>query len=167
MPFKLRLIIWSACFKRPEDAAMRIDTVHEPEMEQPPGCSLPDGHARERRGIVLAAIDLIAARGVRGLTLDQVAREAGVDADEVREHFANPNELAAATMDHIVDEILRAQGCPGESAPLRTQLERLARLIENRPTLFLVHAELELGARRDPLIRASLVRAEERWQAAT
>ncbi|HEX6652307.1 MAG TPA: hypothetical protein VF072_06160 [Thermoleophilaceae bacterium] len=110
-------------------------------------------HRRERRSIVLAAMDAIAAQGIAGLDAAAVGREAGLPAAIVRRHFPSTDRLAAEVLDHIVGE-------------LHVELTALAHLLTERPTLLLVFAELELRGRRDPLVRAAVERANRRWRAA-
>ncbi len=130
-------------------------------------CSASGCRANERRSLVLATIESVVALGADGLRARHVAGEAGVPPSVVQRHFPTTAHLAAAALGHVVDQLAAAveQGGPAP-ARLEESLDSLAYLISERPALFLVFAELELRGRRDPLIRAAVEQAEERWRAA-
>ena len=119
-------------------------------------------HAGQRRTIVLAAIDAVAAQGAGALRADAVAREAGIATADVEDLYRTPAELSAAVTEHVVEAIVERMSLP--AARRDERIAALGRLLSDRPSLFLVFAELELRGRRDPRIRPSVALSERRLQ---
>jgi AcrR family transcriptional regulator len=127
----------------------------------------PHAHADVRAAIVFAAFESIAELGFDGLRMRHVAAEAGLDEASLQAHFATKPELAAAVLDYISNEFeatMRSDGTAIER--FHFHLDALGRLVEERPVLFIVLAELDVRARRDPLIRSVIERYERRWRGA-
>jgi AcrR family transcriptional regulator len=61
-----------------------------------------------RRKILLAAREVVAARGVDGFTIDEVARQSGVAKSTIYRHFESGHELLLAGCDALVDEVVIA-----------------------------------------------------------
>ncbi|GAB2843084.1 TetR/AcrR family transcriptional regulator [Lentzea nigeriaca] len=116
-----------------------------------------------KQGIVLAAFDRIAEKGFEGLRLREVARAVGVDHSTLHHHFATKEDLIAAVVDHATGQFWRS----GEQADdLGSHLERLGRMIVERPALFRVLRELDLRAARDPAVREMVDGYEDGWRRA-
>ncbi len=83
--------------------------------------------ARNRQKIVRAAAGLVAAKGVEGLALDEVAAEAGVGIGTVYRRFPDKGALAQALLDENEREFQEAfiSGPPplGPGAPPKERLE--------------------------------------------
>ncbi|WP_410655451.1 TetR/AcrR family transcriptional regulator [Amycolatopsis sp. lyj-112] len=83
--------------------------------------------ARNRQKIVRAAAKLVAAKGVRGLALDEVAAEAGVGIGTVYRRFPDKGALAQALLDENEREFQATfiSGPPplGPGAPSETRLK--------------------------------------------
>ncbi|UMP05869.1 TetR/AcrR family transcriptional regulator [Amycolatopsis sp. EV170708-02-1] len=106
--------------------------------------------ARNRQKIVRAAAKLVAAKGIDGLALDEVAAEAGVGIGTVYRRFPDKGALAQALLDENEREFQEAfiSGPPplgpGASAPrrLRAFLEKYVDRLETHGELLMV-AETE------------------------
>jgi AcrR family transcriptional regulator len=61
--------------------------------------------AQTRERIVDAAADVFAQRGVAGITMTEVARAADVATATVTNHFATPELLLQAVVDHLMTQI--------------------------------------------------------------
>ena len=138
---------------------------------------MPDGVARSMpdtaaRSILDAALVEFDRHGIRKVTLDDVARRAGVSRTTIYRRFANRDELVAAVMDRenarlfadIADELNEARPQSNyyveafTSAILRSRRHRvLNRMITDEPAL-----TLELARRH---YRAAVTRIEAALQA--
>lgn len=89
-----------------------------------------DGDRTLREHLVATAARLISARGTAGLTVRDIAREAGVADGVLYNHFAGKEELLALALKAHVHEVMAAAGgppVPGEGtveANLRAYLDR-------------------------------------------
>jgi TetR/AcrR family transcriptional repressor of nem operon len=123
--------------------------------------SPPDAETKE--AIVLAAFECTVRLGIDGLRLRHVAAEAGMDETTLRQHFPTQRDLVSALIEDITLQFAATtrttEGTPAER--LRAHLEALSRTVRDRPALFLVLAELEVRARRDPLVRSAVERDEQ------
>lgn len=83
----------------------------------------------DRREAVLAATqDALAATGVPGLRLAEVAAAAGVSVGAIQHHFADKDELIAEAFDRHEDrtiEAIRAAGAAGGTGDAWTDLQRM------------------------------------------
>jgi hypothetical protein len=76
-------------------------------------------------------------------------------------------DLVAAVLEYIERELestMRDDGTPAER--LRHHLDAIGRMARERPGLFAVRAEIDRGARHDPLVRSVAERDECRWRMA-
>jgi AcrR family transcriptional regulator len=115
--------------------------------------------ARNRARIVEAAQRLFAEEGVAGVTMEQVARAAGVGKGTVFHRFGDRAGLAMALLDHGERELQEAvlQGPPplGPGAPDR---ERLLAFVGALTDFTLANAELLIAA--DPGGRGARYRTD-------
>lgn len=119
------------------------------------------------RALVGAALQDVARHGFEGLRLREVAAAAGIDHSTLHHHFATKHDLIVA----LVEETTRpfwatmpAEGPPPER--LQQHLGALTTMMSERPELFVILAEVDLRARRDPEV-ASIVRGfEAGWRTA-
>jgi AcrR family transcriptional regulator len=123
------------------------------------------GEGRRER-LVAAAFDLVAEIGFEGLRLRQVAERTGIDHSTLHHYFATKQDLIAAVAEYTARQFWSTapSGTDAAGGALREHLDALARLIEDRPQLFAVTAELDLRARRDPLVAAALAELERGWR---
>lgn len=95
------------------------------------------------------------------MRLREVAQAVGVDHSTLHHHFATKEDLIAAVVDHATGQFWRG----GQSEDgLAAHLERLSRMIVERPALFRVLRELDLRAARDPAVREMVDRYEDGWR---
>lgn len=127
-----------------------------------PGRARPDA-------LVQAAFTMIAEHGFEGLALRQVAAEVGIDQSTVHHYFPTKQHLVDAVVVYATEEFrLAAVPVAGLPAPhrLRERLAQLARMVDERPELFVVLREMDLRARRDPAVAAILDERERGWRTA-
>ncbi|KFU82869.1 DNA-binding transcriptional regulator, AcrR family [Amycolatopsis lurida] len=111
--------------------------------------------ARNRQKIVRAAAKLVAAKGIDGLALDEVAAEAGVGIGTVYRRFPDKGALAQALLDENEREFQEAfiSGPPplGPGAPAA---ERLGAFLERYVDRLETHGELLMVAETEtPMAR--------------
>jgi AcrR family transcriptional regulator len=103
--------------------------------------------ARNRARILEAARSLFAERGVRDVSLEEVARAAGVGKATLFRRFANRGALFLALLDEhereLQDEVLRGEPPLGPGAPPR---ERVLAFLDALLRLSLEHRELLLAS---------------------
>jgi AcrR family transcriptional regulator len=103
--------------------------------------------ARNRLRILAAAAGLVAARGIDGVSMDDVARAAGVGAGTVYRRFGDRAGLALALLDEqtreFQDELIAG---PPPLGPGATAAERLAAFGEGYLDLLERHAPLMVAA---------------------
>ena len=119
-----------------------------------------------RQSLIEAAFDAVADRGFEGLRLRDVAAAAGIDHSTLHHHFATKQDLIDAVVAHAVAQFRAASEASTASAgeQLRLHLDGLARMMQERPALFVVMRELDLRAARDAAVRAIIVKHEEGWR---
>lgn len=122
--------------------------------------------ADRKTAILDAAIAVIANRGVRGLRVEEVAKEAGVAVSLLYYHFGTREGLVRATLDHANE---RAAAAPagedadsGYSAVERTLLGELDAAPHVRETS-VVWGEVLASAVFEPGLRDQLRAANETW----
>ncbi|MFK0251689.1 TetR/AcrR family transcriptional regulator [Amycolatopsis azurea] len=111
--------------------------------------------ARNRRKIVRAAAELVAAKGIGGLALDEVAAEAGVGIGTVYRRFPDKGALAQALLDENEREFQEAfiSGPPplGPGAPASRRLTAFMKAYVDRLE---THGELLMVAETEtPMAR--------------
>jgi AcrR family transcriptional regulator len=117
-----------------------------------------------RDEIVRAAFACVAAKGLSGLRMRDVAAAAGVNIATVHYHLTSKTEVVRAVVEYAHDLFGRA--APPAAGGLDRHLEAVFALLDRDPQLGHVLAEVALEAGRDPVV-AGIVRAsEDRWRAA-
>ena len=115
--------------------------------------------------LVEAAFRRVAEVGFEGLRLRQVAGEVGIDHSTLHHHFATKQDLIDAVTEFTARQFWNARPAGADPvAALRGHLAMLRRMIDERPELLVVTAELDLRARRDQAIAAQLRREEAGWR---
>lgn len=118
--------------------------------------------------LVEAAFVLVAQAGFEGLRLRRVAQDVGIDQSTLHHYFATKDDLVRAVTEYTTTR-LAGSAPPGDTPPeeaLATHLRALGELMRTEPDLFTVSAELDLRARRDPVVRRALAAQETGWRAA-
>jgi len=119
-----------------------------------------------RQALIEAAFARIAASGLEGLRLRDVAAGAGIDHSTIHHYFATKQDLVTAVVDYATRQFWTTEPPAGNPLDeLHHQLTRLARLIVDRPQLHIVVRELDLRARRDAAAHALIASREEGWRA--
>lgn len=117
--------------------------------------SIPYGHGR--RAILDATIDVVAERGLRGLTYRAVAEKAGVNNTLVAHHFGSRHGLLEAALAHATERTLeRFEAAIRASDPLSDDL--ISRFIGDDIPLQAFQFELLLESRRTPAMHDALAR---------
>ncbi len=110
----------------------------------------------------------IAARGLEGLRIREVAREAGINHATLLHYCPTKEDLIEAVVDHLLMLLVsRATPAPapgaGTIAQLRHELADIAVRLEQQPGLFRVLTELQSRSARDPAVAAALARLDAAW----
>ncbi|MGH3934092.1 MAG: TetR/AcrR family transcriptional regulator [Pseudonocardiaceae bacterium] len=123
--------------------------------------------AGRRDLLVQAAFNTIAEKGFEGLRLREVAAQAGIDHSTLHYHFPTRKDLVTAVVEFATSQFWTATPGGGTNAQnLPDHLAILARMIQQRPALFIVLRELDLRASRDPAVREIIERYEQGWRTA-
>jgi TetR/AcrR family transcriptional repressor of nem operon len=107
----------------------------------------------------------VAAAGLEGLRLRQVADAVGIDHSTLHHHFATKQDLVNEVAEYATRQFWSTM--PAEADPitaLHGHLVALRTMITHRSELFTVTAELDLRARRDPSVRVVMDRLEAGWR---
>lgn len=130
----------------------------------------PSGDER-RQALVLAAYDLIAAKGFEGLRVRDVAARGGVNIATLHYYFPSKEALIRGVVDHMLHLFIHLAP-PAPDGVEETAVQRLQRELTDQeyelreaPEMFVVLMELQLRALRDPAISAILKEMHEGWRA--
>lgn len=124
-----------------------------------------------RQALVLAAYQLIAAKGFEGLRVRDIAAEAGVNIATLHYYFNSKEDLIRGVVEHMVHLFLTlkapfpAEGSETAAQKLRHIFLDLQYQLQQAPQMFVVFTELHLRSQRDPTMRAILRNLNEAWQA--
>ena len=117
-----------------------------------------------RQALLEAAIRVVAAEGLRGLTYRSVAAEAGVSHASVRYHFGDWStmleEALAYCLERSTSESVLASNGPG----FEGFAESLIAVVTQDPDLQAFQYELQLEARRRPDLRPLIERVDESYR---
>lgn len=124
------------------------------------------GELERRAELVAAAFQRVAQVGFEGLRLRQVAEDVGIDHSTLHHHFATKQDLIGAVAEYATRQFwVLGEGVQEDPADgIRAHLAGLRRMINDRPELLVVTAELDLRARRDPMVAAALDRQQAGWR---
>ncbi len=126
-----------------------------------------DGIKTRAAELVEAAYAVVAEVGFEGLRLRRVAADVGIDQSTLHHYFATKGDLVHAVAEYATTRLAASApppGTPREHA-VAAHLRALVDLMRTDPDLLTVSAELDLHARRDPAVRATLDRQEAGWRA--
>ncbi|MEV6429974.1 helix-turn-helix domain-containing protein [Nocardia sp. NPDC051463] len=117
-----------------------------PEASTPPHAERTDA-ARNRAKVLAAAAELFATRDPRTVTMDDIAKAAGVGRGTLYRRYPDKNSIAVALLDEhertLQEKLLRGDPPLGPGAPPD---ERLAAFYTAMVELLEAHAHLVLGA---------------------
>jgi TetR/AcrR family transcriptional repressor of nem operon len=122
--------------------------------------------AERRDQLVRAAFDQVAEGGFEGLRLRQVAEDVGIDHSTLHYHFATKQDLIGAVAEYATRQFwVLGDSVPDDPAvAMRAHLAGLRQLIDARPELLVVTVELDLRARRDPVVAVALDQQQAGWR---
>ncbi|GAA0613427.1 hypothetical protein GCM10010174_33810 [Kutzneria viridogrisea] len=121
--------------------------------------------ADRRRDIVRAAFRQVAEVGFEGLRLRQIAVDVGIDHSTLHHHFPGKKDIVAGVAEYAISQFgARLPDGAGPVESLRGYLTHLRELLAGSPEVFVVTAELDLRARRDPVVRAVMEHHEANWR---
>ncbi len=128
----------------------------------------PGRQTRER--IIVAAAELMFAKGVAGTSIPDLQKEANVSASQIYHYFGDKRGLVRAVIDHQIDAALSSQ------RPILDHFDSFEALRAWRDGAIARQQErgyeggCEIGslaaelAESDPIVRSDLVNAFERWE---
>jgi len=118
-----------------------------------------------RQALLRAAFDAIYEHGFEGLRLRAVATAAGIDHSTLHHYFPTKEHLVTEVVAYATQQFWPTMPAEGSGRQrLRVHLAGLGRMIRERPDLFVVLAELDLRADRDPAIRSIMEHIEDGWR---
>jgi AcrR family transcriptional regulator len=137
----------------PEDLRPR-KSARAPRQPSPPRPERRD-KARNRAKVLDAAATLFSERGVEHVTVDDVARSAGVGVGTIYRTFGDKGGLVAAILDErertLQDQLLSGPPPLGPGAPDKARVEAflaaLAALVEDSYEMLIISENNTLGAR--------------------
>lgn len=119
-----------------------------------------------RQALLDAAIRVVAAQGLRGLTYRSVAAEAGVSHGSVRYHFGNWASLVEDTLAYTVQRSIDAAELESDQPGFAGFAAALAASVAEDPAAQAFQYELALEARRRPELVAPMKRVYDSYRSA-
>ncbi|MFC9354534.1 TetR/AcrR family transcriptional regulator [Arthrobacter sp. NPDC057013] len=117
---------------------------------------LPYGDGRD--ALLAAVIDVVAEKGLRGVTYRSVAARAGVNHTLITHHFGSIEGLLAATLEWAVQRSIDETGLARVADFDEQFADALLASVSAEPELQLFQFEMLLEARRKPELKALLDR---------
>lgn len=119
-----------------------------------------------RQEVLEAAIRVVAAQGLRGLTFRSVAAEAGVTHGAVQYHFGSWEGLVAEALGFAVKRSIETAGLEPTGAALEDFAGALVASVAANPELQAFQFELSLEARRRPELLPTVAEGYDAYRAA-
>ena len=110
----------------------------------------PSKYGTGKEALLRAAVAVVAAKGLRGLTYRSVAEAAGVNNTLVAHHFGSRDALIAAALDWAAEQSISASRLREAAAVGHSFTESLLELLLAEPELQVFQYEMILEARRRP-----------------
>lgn len=126
----------------------------------------PSKYGTGREALLRAAVSVVAAKGLRGLTYRSVAEAAGVNNTLVAHHFGSRDALIAAALDWAAEQSISASRLREAVTPGRSFTESLLELLLEEPELQVFQYEMVLEARRRPELSAAVTALYENYVSA-
>ena len=126
--------------------------------------------AERRNAVVRGAYHVLAEKGFEGLRMREIAKKAGMDHATLHYYFKGKKALIHGVLDYIVQELSIGRSASTEdkgmepSQRLAAHFDELVRQVREKPEMFLVLAEINARAMRDPKVRAVVAENDERWK---
>ena len=122
---------------------------------------LPYGDGRD--ALLAAVVDVVAEKGLRGVTYRSVAGRAGVNHTLITHHFGSIEGLLAATLEWAVQRSIDETGLARVADFDERFADALLDTVSAEPELQLFQFEMLLEARRKPELRALLDRLYDNY----
>jgi AcrR family transcriptional regulator len=122
---------------------------------------LPYGDGRD--ALLAAVIDVVAEKGLRGVTYRSVAARAGVNHTLITHHFGSIEGLLAATLEWAVQRSIDETGLARVADFDEKFADALLASVSAEPELQLFQFEMLLEARRKPELKALLDRLYDNY----
>ncbi|MGN7250456.1 MULTISPECIES: TetR/AcrR family transcriptional regulator [unclassified Arthrobacter] len=122
---------------------------------------LPYGDGRD--ALLAAVIDVVAEKGLRGVTYRSVASRAGVNHTLITHHFGSIEGLLAATLEWAVQRSIDETGLARVADFDEQFADALLASVASEPELQLFQFEMLLEARRKPELKALLDRLYDNY----
>ena len=119
-------------------------------MKSPPARTTLSKYGTGKDALLRAAVGVVAAKGLRGLTYRSVAEAAGVNNSLVAHHFGSRDALIAAALDWATEQSISASRLREAAALGHSFTESLLELLLAEPELQVFQYEMILEARRRP-----------------
>ena len=126
--------------------------------------------AERRSEIVQAAYRTLAEQGFEGLRMREIAKRAGIDHSTLHYYFAGKEVLIDGIVDYIVHGLAVGRSPQTETEELSPRLQltahfdALIKQSQEAPEMFVVLAELNARAMREPLLRAIFNKNDRKWK---
>lgn len=119
-------------------------------MKTPAAPAPTSKYGTGKEALLRAAVAVVAAKGLRGLTYRSVAEAAGVNNTLVAHHFGSRDALIAAALDWATEQSISASRLREAAALGHSFTESLLELLLAEPELQVFQYEMILEARRRP-----------------
>ena len=119
-------------------------------MKSSTAAAPPSKYGTGKEALLRAAVAVVAAKGLRGLTYRSVAEAAGVNNTLVAHHFGSRDALIAAALDWAAEQSISASRLREAAALGHSFTESLLELLLAEPELQVFQYEMILEARRRP-----------------
>jgi len=119
-------------------------------MKSSPARTTLSKYGTGKDALLRAAVGVVAAKGLRGLTYRSVAEAAGVNNSLVAHHFGSRDALIAAALDWATEQSISASRLREAAALGHSFTESLLELLLAEPELQVFQYEMILEARRRP-----------------
>lgn len=119
-------------------------------MKTPAAPAPTSKYGTGKEALLRAAVAVVAAKGLRGLTYRSVAEAAGVNNTLVAHHFGSRDALIAAALDWAAEQSISASRLREAAALGQSFTESLLELLLAEPELQVFQYEMILEARRRP-----------------
>ena len=126
--------------------------------------------AERRSEIVRAAYWTLAEKGFEGLRMRDIAKRAGIDHSTLHYYFAGKEALIDAIVDYIVLDLAVGRSPVAESEEVSPRLrlsahfDALVKQLQETPEMFVVLAELNTRAMREPSLRVIFNKNDRKWK---
>ena len=127
--------------------------------------------AERRLEIVQAAYRTLAEKGFEGLRMRDIAQRAGIDHSTLHYYFAGKEALIDAIVDYIVEDLAVGRSPVSQTEGLSPRLrlgahfDALIQQLQETPEMFVVLAELNARAMREPSLRVTFNKNDRKWKA--